>query len=134
MVSESQLDRLGGEGCGEVQEVLAEPAIFGRSGAWTDQVSRVAKLDHRAGLGGRRGCHAVETPQSWNAVIVAEVASWGDTRLVAHGMGAYTAQATADGATAEVVLGVAVMSGFVVAFNRLLWRPPYSFASRRLIL
>ncbi len=71
---------------------------------------------------------------SWNAAIVAEVASWGNTRLVAHGLGAYIAQATADGATAKVVLGVAVMSGFVVAFNRLLWRPLYGYASRRLTL
>ncbi len=71
---------------------------------------------------------------SWNAAIVSEVASWGDTKLVAHGLGAYIAQATADGATAKVVLGVAVMSAFVVAFNRLLWRPLYSFASRRLTL
>ena len=71
---------------------------------------------------------------SWNAAIVAEVASWGNTRLVAHGLGAYIAQATAEGATAKVVLGVAVMSGFVVAFNRLLWRPLYGYASRRLTL
>ncbi len=71
---------------------------------------------------------------SWNAAIVAEVASWGNTRLVAHGLGAYIAQATAEGATAKVVLGVAVMSAFVVAFNRLLWRPLYGFASRRLTL
>ena len=34
---------------------------------------------------------------SWNAAIVAEVASWGDTKLAAHGLGAYIAQATADG-------------------------------------
>ena len=71
---------------------------------------------------------------SWNAAIVSEVASWGNDKLVAHGLGAYIAQATADGATAHVVLGVAVMSGFVVAFNRLLWRPMYAFASRRLTL
>ncbi len=71
---------------------------------------------------------------SWNAAIVSEVASWGDKKLVAHGLGAYIAQATADGATGKVVLGVAVMSAFVVAFNRLLWRPLYSFASRRLTL
>ena len=71
---------------------------------------------------------------SWNAAIVSEVASWGDTKLVAHGLGAYIAQATAEGATPRVVLGVAVMSAFVVAFNRLLWRPLYSFASRRLTL
>ena len=71
---------------------------------------------------------------SWNAAIVSEVASWGNTKLVAHGLGAYIAQATADGATAKVVLGVVVMSSFVVAFNRLLWRPLYSFAARRLTL
>src|ERR1700704_1817151 len=34
---------------------------------------------------------------SWNASIVAEVASWGDTRLQAAGLGAYIAQATEAG-------------------------------------
>ena len=34
---------------------------------------------------------------SWNAAIVAEVASWGDTRLQAHGLGAYIADATESG-------------------------------------
>ena len=71
---------------------------------------------------------------SWNAAIVAEVASWGDTKLVAHGLGAYIAGATDKGDMARVVLGVAVMSGFVVLFNRLLWRPLYAFAERRLTL
>ncbi len=71
---------------------------------------------------------------SWNASIVAEIASWGDTRLVANGLGAYIAEATAKGAMARVVLGVAVMSGFVLIINRLLWRPLYAYASRRLTL
>ncbi len=71
---------------------------------------------------------------SWNAAIVAEAASWGDTKLTALGLGSYIAQATADGNTARVVLGVAVMSAYVVAFNRLLWRPLYAFATRRLTL
>ncbi|HYZ61278.1 MAG TPA: ABC transporter permease subunit, partial [Acetobacteraceae bacterium] len=71
---------------------------------------------------------------SWNAAIVAETASWGDTKLTAHGLGAYIAQATAKGDTARVVLGVALMSAFVVAFNRLLWRPLYSYSTRRLTL
>ena len=71
---------------------------------------------------------------SWNAAIVAEVATWGQTKLVAHGLGAYIAEATAAGETAKVVLGVAMMSGFVVAFNRLLWRPLYSYSTRRLTL
>ena len=71
---------------------------------------------------------------AWNAAIVSEVASWGDTKLEAHGLGAYIAAATAEGDTPRVVLGVAVMSLFVVAFNRALWRPMYAFASRRLTL
>jgi len=69
---------------------------------------------------------------AWNAAIVAEVASWGNTKLVAHGLGAYIANATNAGDMQRVVLGVAVMSGFVVLFNRLLWRPLYGYAQRRL--
>jgi NitT/TauT family transport system permease protein len=69
---------------------------------------------------------------SWNAAIVSEVASWGDTKLKAHGLGAYIAQATDAGNTARIVLGVVVMSAFVVAFNRLVWRPMYGYAARRL--
>ncbi len=71
---------------------------------------------------------------SWNAAIVAEVASWGDTKLTAYGLGSYIAKATDAGDMARVVLGVAVMSGFVLVFNRLLWRPLYSYAGRRLTL
>jgi NitT/TauT family transport system permease protein len=71
---------------------------------------------------------------SWNASIVAEVASWGDTRLAAHGLGAYIAAATEKGDMARVVLGVAVMSGFVLLFNRLLWRPLYAYSERHLKL
>ena len=70
----------------------------------------------------------------WNAAIVAEVVSWGDTKLVAHGLGAYIAQATERGDMARVVLGVAVMSAFVLTFNRLLWHPLYAYARRRLTL
>jgi NitT/TauT family transport system permease protein len=68
---------------------------------------------------------------SWNASIVAEVASWGDTKLKAAGLGSFIAQATEAGDYPRVVLGIAVMSIFVVAFNRLLWRPLYRWAERR---
>jgi NitT/TauT family transport system permease protein len=68
---------------------------------------------------------------SWNAAIVAEVASWGDTRLHATGLGAYIADATSAGDYARVVLGIGVMSVMVVACNRLLWRPLYRLAERR---
>jgi NitT/TauT family transport system permease protein len=68
---------------------------------------------------------------SWNASIVAEVASWGDTRLEASGIGAFIAKATDAGDYPRVVLGIAVMSIFVVLINRLLWRPLYQLAERR---
>ncbi len=71
---------------------------------------------------------------SWNAAIVAEVASWGNTKLTAHGLGAYIANATDKGDMARVVLGVVVMSGFVLLFNRLLWRPLYAYSERHLKL
>ena len=71
---------------------------------------------------------------SWNAAIVAEVVTWGNTRLSAHGLGAYIADASAAGHTPQVVLGVAVMATYVLTFNRLLWRPLYAYATRRLTL
>ncbi len=71
---------------------------------------------------------------SWNASIVAEVASWGSTTLHAHGLGAYIADATSAGDDHRVVLGVVVMSILVIAFNRVLWRPLYDLATRRLRL
>ncbi|MFT4080233.1 ABC transporter permease [Rhodomicrobium sp.] len=69
---------------------------------------------------------------SWNASIVAEAVSWGDTRVEARGLGAYIADATAAGDFHRVVLGVGVMSVFVVALNRVLWRRLYAYADRRL--
>ena len=71
---------------------------------------------------------------SWNASIVAEVASWGDTHLTARGLGAYIANATEAGDFPRVVLGIVVMCTLVTLFNRLLWRPLYAFGERRLRL
>ncbi|RTE89099.1 ABC transporter permease subunit [Bradyrhizobium sp. LVM 105] len=71
---------------------------------------------------------------SWNASIVAEVASWGDTHLQATGLGAYIATATEAGDFPRVVLGIAAMCIMVTLFNRLLWRPLYAFGERRLRL
>ncbi len=71
---------------------------------------------------------------SWNASIVAEVASWGDIHLTATGLGAYIATATEAGDFPRVVLGIAVMCVLVTLFNRLLWRPLYAFGERRLRL
>ncbi len=71
---------------------------------------------------------------SWNASIVAEVAQWGGTTLTAHGLGAYIAQATQAGDYPKIVLGIAVMSLFVILLNRLLWRPMFAYAANRLRL
>ncbi|HYK26114.1 MAG TPA: ABC transporter permease subunit, partial [Steroidobacteraceae bacterium] len=68
---------------------------------------------------------------SWNAAIVAEVATWGQTQLRAHGVGAYIADATAAGDFHRIVLGIVTMSLFVVAINRFFWRPLYYYAERR---
>jgi NitT/TauT family transport system permease protein len=68
---------------------------------------------------------------SWNASIVAEVASWGNVRLEAKGIGAYIASATDAGDFHRIVLGIVVMSAFVVAINRAFWRPLYWYAERK---
>jgi NitT/TauT family transport system permease protein len=68
---------------------------------------------------------------SWNASIVAEVASWGHRTLHAHGLGAYIADAVSVGDFRHVVLGTAVMSFFVVVLNRIFWRPLYWYAERK---
>jgi NitT/TauT family transport system permease protein len=71
---------------------------------------------------------------SWNAAIVAEVASWGDTHLTAKGLGSYIAAATEAGDFPRVVLGIAIMCILVTLFNRLVWRPLYAYGERRLRL
>ncbi len=68
---------------------------------------------------------------SWNASIVAEVASWGDEHLRAYGLGAYIAEQTDAGDFHHIVLGIAVMSFFVVLINRIFWRPLYLYAERK---
>jgi NitT/TauT family transport system permease protein len=68
---------------------------------------------------------------SWNASIVAEVATWGDMKLEARGLGAYIADATAAGDLHRVALGIATMCLFVVVINRVLWRPLYDYAERK---
>ena len=68
---------------------------------------------------------------SWNAAIVAEVASWGHDRLEATGLGAYIADASDAGDFRRIVLGIAIMSVFVVLLNRFFWRPLYAQAERK---
>lgn len=71
---------------------------------------------------------------AWNASVVSEVVSWGDTTLTASGIGAYIAAQTAAGDHPRVALGIAVMSLYVVLLNRTLWERLYRYARARFTL
>ncbi len=68
---------------------------------------------------------------AWNASIVAEIVSFGHHRLTATGLGAYISQATSAGDFPKILIGIAVMSIYVVALNRLFWRRLYALAETR---
>jgi len=68
---------------------------------------------------------------AWNASIVAEVVSYGRHHLTATGLGAYIAHAAAVGDFPRILIGVAVMSVYVVGLNRLVWRRLYRLAETR---
>ena len=68
---------------------------------------------------------------AWNASIVAELATWGDTTLKADGLGAFIADVTQRGDKPLIICSIAMMSLFVVATNQLLWRRLYALAERR---
>jgi NitT/TauT family transport system permease protein len=68
---------------------------------------------------------------AWNASIVAEVVSYGSHHLTAFGLGSYIARAATVGDFPKVLIGVAVMSVYVVGLNRLVWRRLYRLAETR---
>jgi len=68
---------------------------------------------------------------SWNAAQVSELVTWGHTEIRARGLGSYIADAAAADNFHQIILGVGVMSLFVVAINRLFWRPLYYYAERK---
>jgi NitT/TauT family transport system permease protein len=68
---------------------------------------------------------------AWNASIVAEYVTYDSKNIAAHGLGAYITEASNAGDTSKVVLGVVVMSVFVVLVNRFFWRRLYALAERR---
>jgi len=63
--------------------------------------------------------------------LIAEVVTYNHQTLIASGLGANIAQATTKGDFPEVLLGVAVMSLFVVLVNRLFWRRLYHLAETK---
>ncbi|MCZ7597376.1 MAG: hypothetical protein M5U09_05975 [Gammaproteobacteria bacterium] len=60
--------------------------------------------------------------------------SYGGRTLVASGLGAYITEATVEGDLPRVLIGVVVMSIFVVGLNRLVWRRLYRLAETRYTL
>ena len=68
---------------------------------------------------------------SWNAAIVAELATWGDTEVQARGLGLISRRRPRPGDFHRIVLGIGTMSLFVVIINRLFWRPLYYYAERK---
>jgi NitT/TauT family transport system permease protein len=69
---------------------------------------------------------------SWNASIVAESVSWGDTQLQAAGLGSYIQQMTTAGDFPRIALGIGVMCVFVMAMNHCVWRRLYRLAEQRM--
>ncbi|MFZ4287231.1 ABC transporter permease [Variovorax sp. HJSM1_2] len=65
---------------------------------------------------------------SWNASIVAEYVTWGDTTLVANGLGSYIKHMTDVGDFHRIALGIGVMCIFVMLLNRFFWRKLYLLA------
>ncbi len=65
---------------------------------------------------------------SWNASIVAEYVTWGDTTLVADGLGSYIKHMTDVGDFHRIALGIGVMCIFVMLLNRFFWRKLYLLA------
>ncbi len=68
---------------------------------------------------------------AWNAAVISEIVSWKDQTVRAAGLGAYITKYTATGDYPRVLLGIAVMSVFVVALNRTVWRPLYRLSERK---
>jgi NitT/TauT family transport system permease protein len=69
---------------------------------------------------------------TWNAAIVAEVVQWGSLTLQATGLGSYIARWTLEeGQGPHLLLGIAVMSLYVVLINRFVWRRLYRVVEER---
>ncbi|MFY9589711.1 ABC transporter permease [Rickettsia endosymbiont of Halotydeus destructor] len=68
---------------------------------------------------------------AWNASIVAEVINFGNQKIVAKGLGSYIAEMTVAADFNKIILGIGVMSLFVVLINRLFWQPINEYSNKR---
>ncbi len=68
---------------------------------------------------------------AWNASIVAEWVSWGNTTLKATGLGEYIQASTIAGDFHKIALGTAMMCVYVLLFNHVIWQPLYRLSQER---
>ena len=68
---------------------------------------------------------------AWNMSIIAEAVQWGDHQIFATGLGAYITKATSIGNFPRIVIGIVMMSVYVLIINRLIWQPLYRLAEKK---
>jgi NitT/TauT family transport system permease protein len=68
---------------------------------------------------------------AWNASILAEAVTWGNTKLLASGLGAYITEESTRGDFPRLALGTTIMCLFVITINRIIWKPLYTLAQER---
>lgn len=71
------------------------------------------------------------TGASWNATVVSEIIQWGNTTLVADGLGSYITIHTKNGDFPEIALGLVIMTILVLLTNTIALKPLYNFISTR---
>ena len=67
----------------------------------------------------------------WNASIAAEVLCWGNLKIVSTGIGSYIKVATIVGDFPRLILGIIIMSFYVVIINKLVWQRLYKFSKTK---
>ncbi len=68
---------------------------------------------------------------AWNACIVGEIVSFGDQIIMIKGLGSYIALMTTKADFPRIVLGIGIMSLFVVIFNHFFWQPLYNYTTKK---
>jgi NitT/TauT family transport system permease protein len=67
----------------------------------------------------------------WNASITAEFVQWGDDTIISLGLGSYIHEFTSIGDFPRIALGIAVMSLYVLVFNKFIWQKMYELAESK---
>ncbi len=68
---------------------------------------------------------------AWNASILSEIINFGDRTIVAQGLGSYIAEMTVKADYNKIILGIGMMSCFVIVINRLFWHPINRIVERK---